>query len=372
MLALRIKNAIALWLFSVSTALFPPTTPSSANEVAEIANSIRKSQEKVLQLQGGIQFKYEITAEQQKASPYFLYAEGLTGHFQAKWPRIHNKINGIRYGIVILDEKTGKPVKVKQADEREGSYDFHTRTSIVREGHELGQIVGERHAPTAEAVFPLAAQYMVFFSRLYSPSRDLQTKYWLPNALEQKDYIVAGRETVAGISCVVLKRPEVDVIWIADEHGYVVCKRELKWSKDKNLRERMECSELTEVAPGCWLPQKIIQDTYDRDAPGKRLYQLTIRVSDIEVGHVSDDLLTVEFPKGIQRVEDYVTGVTSTKPPGANEQESLEMAISSVLHIGGSNIQSDVTTTTWRATFMLCNIVVILGLVAAIMYVRQS
>lgn len=333
-----------------------------SSDIQSIVDSMESNQEKLLHLPGGLEFTFEITPDQRGKSPYFIYAEGLRGDFRAKWPRIYCKLVGVRYGVVVLD-LSRKPIKGKQLDQREASYDFNTKTSVVRQNIELGQIIGSRTEETSTAVYPFSTQYAVPFSREFFPGEKMKSDYWLPNAIEQNSYSVVGQEEFEGALCHIVERSGWDKIWIAAEKGSIVWRRELKWGFEGGVRERMQCLAAEEVAPGVWLPTRIMFDSFDRDNKDKRLYRLNIKVNNVHVGNVSEESLTVTFPKEILRVEDYVSGVFSQIDPGENEQEKLLLALTSVQRIGNTDIEKNSANRPLAISLVLVNVIVILGIV---------
>lgn len=345
-----------LWL----SCVFPLSVAGAAApdpEVAELADRMRGSREQLLRLPGGLSFHFRVDSEQRRERPYFYFPEGLEGSFAVKWPKIHNLVKGVMHGIVQRDEM-GKRKKLALMTELEGSYDFETLTSVDRKDNRRGQIIGQRTHHTSTYVYPLKSQHFVEFNFQYFPGEQMQTDLWLPNAIEQHAYAITGNEEVEGIPCRVLARKDMDTIWIAENHGYVVCKREVRWGVGKAVRERTWCRNLEEISPGVWMPMEVTHDVFDKDNAGQRLVRYLIKVRDVEVGKVTDEQLRVVFPEDIRRVEDYVAGtVSELRVSGGDEESKLLESVRSARH----RARGYEAKRPWRLPLVLANVVLLLG-----------
>ena len=126
-------------------------------------------------------------------------------------------------------------------------------------------------------------------------------------------------EVIDGSTCVILKgswnsllKPSMvfgdlgDRIWLDRDHGLAVRKREL--TKDGLVMERWENSEFREVEPGLWFPSLSRHQRFAADVPpdwkGKPALTETIRVENLEINKVADDLFDMPVPKKGDMVED--------------------------------------------------------------------
>jgi len=358
-------SGLGLWcLFPIAWAGAAAPDP----EAAKVARGVRESRERLLRLPGGLTFRFRVDSEQRRERPYFYFADGVDGVFAVKWPKCRNLIKGVMHGIIEIDAE-GNPQKVARMTEMEGGYDFESQTSVSREGKELGQIIGMRTHPSSSYAFPLTAQYFVQFCREYFPGEEMRTDLWLPNALEQYPYQVAGEEEIEGIRCRVLKRGDVDSLWIAEKQGHVVCRRELRWGAGKPLRERMWSRQLKQIAPGVWMPMEVVQDVFDRDNADHRLIRYLIKVRDVEVGKVAEGQLKVVFPADIRHVEDYVTGTMSDlSGAGQDEETRLLESVKSARYVD----RGDVPKNPWNLPLILANTIVVLGIVMFVVFRRTA
>jgi len=223
----------------------------------------------------------------------FGFRSPFEGIVRAKWPQLYSAIDG-----TTADEDI--------SIEREGAYDFEKAESTARSGLNV-EIAPYRHAWTAVYLFPLRWQFFAEASQYFDPTqeqtlgRSLDKSYWIPEAFLTREYEVVGDEDVEGIPCVIVECPGVDRLWVATQHGYVVCRRDLYFGPDQPLRERTMNIDLEQVAPKIWIPMKQVQETYatlDSDPTEWNTLQLklTLTVTDFEIGDIGDDALAVQTP----------------------------------------------------------------------------
>jgi hypothetical protein len=123
------------------------------------------------------------------------------------------------------------------------------------------------------------------------------------------------RETIAGVSCVVLEKPNVDVIWLDTEHGGV-CRQRLLYYPSGQMAAMHKNENLREAVPGLWLPQYQEVIRYNGDGTpdemhGKIRYIERNNIIKIKFDDVADDLFDVPVPKqGV--VIDHIRGMTYT------------------------------------------------------------
>jgi len=292
-----------------------------SQEVAAIIRGMRESHQRLLHVPGGIAFRYHLDVEQDKDRPRFAFIEGLNGYLGIKWPVLRSRVEGDMAGITVYEPGKG-PKSVIMPMIREASFDFETGTSVAREGKLLGQIADFRHTYSAQFSYPLRMQFFIEMDQLHVPGETLETEYWLPEALEQHPYRIAGRERVSGVDCIILKRGEVDTVWIAKRNGYVVCKRELVYGEQVPFRERLFCEEIDEVAPGIWVPRRQTQQSIvmkDGITPVKLMLQL----NDVAVGSVSDADMRVVIPEDTEIIEDMISGRTYRRSSGEGDPFDL-------------------------------------------------
>ena len=74
----------------------------------------------------------------------------------------------------------------------------------------------------------------------------------LPEWLRASGTEIMGRETVDGVSCVVVEAENGNRVYLSEEHGYALKQYE-SWS-DGEVYSRLFVSEFSEELPGVWLP----------------------------------------------------------------------------------------------------------------------
>ncbi|HZY84345.1 MAG TPA: hypothetical protein VFE78_05915 [Gemmataceae bacterium] len=272
---------------------------------AQIAAGIRESHRRLFQVPGGVGVRYRLDVEQDPRNPVFIWESGLDGILNVKWPVLRCRVEGPMSGYSVY--KGGKFVEETRPSVREANYNFETMASVGHDSNMLGQIANYRHAFSAIMGFPLLMQFYAEMDQYYVPGEALKTEYWLPNALEQQPYELAGPEDVGGIPCQVLRRSGLDTLWVATAHGHVICKREYHYGVGKPLRERVQNLDLKEVSPGVWLPLRQIKEEFDADQAGKLRVRYTLKVLETKVGNLTNGDVDVVLDEKIAKIENHIS-----------------------------------------------------------------
>ncbi len=157
--------------------------------------------------------------------------------------------------------------------------------------------------------------YFRFISYPVAPDPDLNQPpreryraedYWLPWALvkNREAYRVRPElERVDGVSCHVLERPRLDVMWIQTEPTLLLRRRQFHWKEGGPIRQLATFRNHKEVSKGVWLPLELDLDRYaapweDADLHGKAAYRIRLTVSRLVAEAVPDSRFRAEIPKG--------------------------------------------------------------------------
>jgi hypothetical protein len=319
--------------------------------VADIATKINAAQRRLLELPTGWTASYVVNVDTD-VHRIFAYRSGLQATITFKWPMLYSGIDGINpvYG---------------NRDVREGEYNFDVRTSVARANDDV-HVAPNRHMWTAAFLFPLRYQFFSKAVQYYYPGSKLETSYWLPEALQQNQFQIAGREVIGDTSCIVLRRDGYDALWVAPDRGYVVLKRELSFGPTKPRQEVVLNEDLREVAPGIWWPFKQVRQEFSTlekpsNSWNKIALQTTLNTLRFTTGPIADAQLHITIPDGA-RVTDLIKGISYVRTaPG---QDPLRDAVDS------ARKSTRRTRSTRGLTLVLFNASVILGIVVFLLYRR--
>lgn len=313
-----------LGVFAFMAFMFSVCECKGDQNLGDLAEEMGKSHRALLTYPGGFRIDYRIGVEQNRDELNYIFADGLTGTVAVKWPQMKVRNHGKMHGISERD-RHGKWKNTTDMCTREATYNFETKTGITVDDNRYAQVCNFRHAYTADSAHPLRWRFFVETSQDYFPGETHKTEYYLPNALQQHEYSITGHESINGAPCVVLRRGEIDTLWIATQHGHVVCKREFRYGDKVPLRERVTNADLREVADGIWVPFRQINEMFDKANTNKRLFRLDLTVVDFAIGNVPNNAVELTIPKEVRRVEDFV----SNKVVSAygNEEDRFDRAI---------------------------------------------
>jgi hypothetical protein len=301
------RTAFILPIVLVALLAPVPFARGQEKEVLDrVIKGIRDSQRRLVTHAGGVSWKYSLAFHEgvRKQSP-FTFREGLKGVLNVKWPIIRCRIEG----LMLVTIYTGHyPSEKAVPTVREANFNFETFSGLSYDDKDLGQIINYRDAFTSDSAFPLKFMFFELADQYYDPNKAAPTDYWLPNALVQGKYETLADEYVSKTLCHVLERKGFDKLWVSAEHGFIVVKREFYYGSGKPLRERTENAELKQIAPETWIPMKQVRETFDDTNANNLIDRLTLSVSDVRIGSLSERDLEVKFPEDIMRIEDLVKG----------------------------------------------------------------
>ncbi|MHC4083765.1 MAG: nitrilase-related carbon-nitrogen hydrolase [Planctomycetota bacterium] len=87
---------------------------------------------------------------------------------------------------------------------------------------------------------------------------DCPAPFRVDQALGTGQYRIAGTETIEGNRrCIVLERNGLDKLWLDEERGYAVVRREWRWGVDKPLWVRIRNGDFRAGPAGVWLPRDV-------------------------------------------------------------------------------------------------------------------
>jgi hypothetical protein len=319
--------------------------------VAKIDAGIDAAHKQFLRHPGGIGIRYRLEFQpvpNEKAN--FVFRKGLDGLVTVRWPELRARVEGPFFSrsaaaaaAAGAEEKADENVKTRV---REGSFNFDTFTGVMHDGDSIGQITTYRDPFSSASAYPLRFQYFAEFDQLYTPDGEYKSVYWLPHALRSGGYAVTGSESVEGVPCQVVRKPGLDTIWVATGHGHVICKREHNYGVGKPIRERTLNSDLKEVAPGIWIPTRLVREAFADRADGALEARYTVRVTEVKVGNVTDEDVRAVLPDTVRRIDDMVT--RKVYFPSADVAGQLDTAVQkareSNLSIGSPGTRSRTTT----------------------------
>jgi hypothetical protein len=173
---------------------------------------------------------------------------------------------------------------------------------------------------------------------LTSPYKEMQ--FALPGSIEKRREKYRGRpklELCGGVPCVVVEEPNVDVLWIDANHGYICVRRQIFQSTGGLLVEWRN-EDLREWIPGLWLPYLQTIEAYngrDETPPkirGKRRMTEVHTVQDMGFSELPPAFFTVPLPQvGEPRVADYIRGFEYTlRPANMTPEECADEALLSI------------------------------------------
>lgn len=339
-----------------------------APSVAETLAGIRESHKRLLHVAGGIGITYRLEVEQDAAHPVFVWTQGLDGVLNIRWPELRCRVEGPMAGYMVY--KQGKYVRETRHTIREANYNFETHAGVGRDDKMLGQIVNYRHAFSAILGFPLLMQSYVEMEQYYVPGENLKSEYWLPNALEQNAYSREGQEVLNGIPCDVVRRRDLDRIWVATKHGHVVCKREYHFGVGKPLRERLQNMDVREVAPNVWMPWRQVREEFDADRPGALKVRYLLNVRAVSVGRLSEEDTRVVLDEKTAKIEDQVTGTLyeSAQQKGKTFDSAVQRAQETNLALASTSP----SRTTWLLAGVNVALAIGIGMLGRGQRVRRS
>jgi hypothetical protein len=273
-----------------------PVDKQESNTVHQIVEGIKKSHECLLKVPGGIGLEYEITIEQDQKDPILVWRDRVKGQLYIKWPIMRTKNEG---EFLVTD---AKGVSEHVPEVREGNYDFEKQVSVIREGNVLGQIGNYRHRITSSTLYPLGMLFYAESSQSYVPNEPLTTSLLLPDALEQVKFIVKRDESIGGELCKVLET-KGDVLWIAPNRNFIVCKRETQ-DPNANATRKTENLDLRQIARDVWLPYRQVEEVYLENKLG---YRLTLNITNVRVGDLTPKDVDVILGKDLRLIEDHIS-----------------------------------------------------------------
>jgi prepilin-type N-terminal cleavage/methylation domain-containing protein/prepilin-type processing-associated H-X9-DG protein len=153
---------------------------------------------------------------------------------------------------------------------------------------------------------------------------DTDEPFQLDRLVPSGKYRIDGEETIDGLDCVVLTRPDLDRLWLAKDRGWMIVRREWRWTIGGPLKRRIHNRDLREIADGAWIPFQAEVEIYGhpRSRPGQRVGVLNASVVHAE-SDVPDDWFEPHFVKGTM-VDDRATG---DRYPFGIELQSLDPAV---------------------------------------------
>jgi|GEM_PF-5623477 len=320
--------AAGLMLSASLAATASPDVP--VDDVTKIEAGIKAAHERFLRHPGGIGIHYRLEFEPNpNETAYFVFREGMNGLVNVRWPELRVRVEGLFFKSPVggKNQKKGeKPTNQKPTNHvREANFNFETFTGVMHDGDNLAQITTYRDPFSSASAYPLRFQFFAEVDQSFQKGPEYQTNYWLPHALQSGGYTVTGSETVNGIPCQVLRKKGLDAIWVATDHGHVVCKREHHYQIGKAIRERTVNSELKEIAPDVWIPMRQVKETFVDRADGVLEAKYTILVTEVKVGTVSDSDIRVVLPDTVRRIDDMIT--RKVYKPNTNTADKLDTAI---------------------------------------------
>jgi len=160
---------------------------------------------------------------------------------------------------------------------------------------------------------------------------DLGEPYRLDRLGATGAYSVVAREGLDGRPCVVLARPGLDRLWLAEDRGWAIVRREWCWTVGGPIKRRIANADFREVAPGAWIPHRATMEIFGHPStrPGRRVAVLDATVLEAEAD-VPDDRFEPHFPPGTE-VDDVETGARS---PFGQEIASLDPAVAAAARFG--------------------------------------
>lgn len=272
-----------------------------ADEINDLAKGINAAHEALLRYPQGveIQFTYTIKIKDVPSTRRF-------GTMRCLWPRLYIRTEGDQ----IAGGATG-PIVLKN-HVRAANYDFELGTSLAHDGNMMAQLCNYRHSFSAKLALPIDMQYFIEADQLYDPTQVQESDFWLPNALNSGTYVVVRRETVDGISCVVIANDR-DELSIADSRSFVILRRKFQ-SPELNELTRSEARDLREVAVGLYVPFEQTRIKSPLRDEGEAISSMTkLNVTDVILGKLEAHQLEVEIPKDVKEYEDYTKGVNFSR-----------------------------------------------------------
>ncbi len=109
---------------------------------------------------------------------------------------------------------------------------------------------------------------------------DCPASFRVDEALGTGQYRILGTETTEGDRrCIVLERSGLDKLWLDEERGYAVVRREWRWDVDKPLRVRIRNSGFRAGPAGIWLPRDVRIEYFGTPEDDPNVLCVTIRAS---------------------------------------------------------------------------------------------
>jgi hypothetical protein len=130
----------------------------------------------------------------------------------------------------------------------------------------------------------------------------------IPIALATGAYRFQGEESVNGIPCIVLERPQLDRMWLAPQYGYALVRREWRWDTGEPVMMRYDNSDFEQVSEQLWLPQTAqrtaFADTRQFDASPDTVHFInTCVVTSLEVKELPGELFDIAAVPGSTAID---------------------------------------------------------------------
>lgn len=228
-----------------------PQRPS-LDQIIEVMQSAHRD---LLHSPKGLSVPYSLDVKGGPTGGSYPFSD-VRGRIALKWPKLYCRF-------------AGQSVETRRRVVYEAEYNFQTNTSLavtsltppsVSDVH----FTPFRHAWTGEFNLPLQFLYFAEGEQRYVADMPLKRTIMLPDVLEQNkaSYRVEPAAVVAGSLCILVERAGYDRLWLAPEHGYACCKREIYHGPGKALRQRSTASEFVKVGRVLWMPCKVVRELY--------------------------------------------------------------------------------------------------------------
>ncbi len=181
--------------------------------------------------------------------------------------------------------------------------------------------------------------------------------YGLVELIPTGEYVSVGRETIDGRECILIERPSLDRLWMAEELNWAIIRREWHWSPGGPLKRAILNQNFRRHSGNVWLPQNSRMDIYGHpeSRPNQRVGVLFATLIEAELD-VSDEWFEPRFPAGT-RVIDLETGTRIRL--GEPDQTSLEEMIAEADEITRSTKNRPSQWRGWHVVAVCMSLVII-------------
>lgn len=320
----RRVNFVALAALTLWATVIPDVRSwAQSPSLQEIIVEVRRAQDQLWNIGGGIYIRYTMTLEQDPAKPMLAWSDQIKGELVIRGQEFRTRNEGV-LSFKTVNKRTGESIRVTEPTFRNAYYSFDTGEGVAREGNDLVQVTPYRHTFAKSTNYFL--QYM-FHERVGlssdDPSKEVD-KLLLPGIFESTDGWSVSQEQRDGQDILVVKG-KFQTIYIDPQRSYLVVRREF-FGPDGAIVDLYEAEQLRQIKSELWIPQ-VLTRTLRLPEEAKAFasdFKAVLKVDGVSIGSVSDADLAVQIDDEVASIEDQISN--EIYKPSASSDEAFARA----------------------------------------------